>query len=149
MESTAQQHSHSNYHPRARRILIVDDSELVTRVLANRLQAASFDVAAFNSGVQALRHAQENPPDCALVDIHLADFNGLVLAQQLRRAMGPDTPIFILSGDTSLETINSLPHVGATGFFPKPIESARLVNELIEWLERLESDRAEITPNPT
>jgi len=49
--------------------------------------------------------------------------------------LGPQTPLVILSGDTSIQTINSLPHVGATYFFPKPIQGIQLVERLKEWID--------------
>jgi len=57
-----------------------------------------------------------------------------VLTRRLRDLLGPAAPLVILSGDTSLETLNSLPHVGATYFFPKPVRGAELVARLREWL---------------
>ena len=63
----------------------------------------------------------------AVVDIHLPDMNGLVVSQKFRERLGPHAPIIVLSGDTSMETLNSLPHVGATYFFSKPVNSGQLL----------------------
>ena len=73
-------------------------------------------------------------PSAAVVDIHLPDINGLILSQQLRERLGPDAPIIVVSGDTSMETIKSLPHVGATYFFPKPVSARQLIARLKELL---------------
>jgi CheY-like chemotaxis protein len=118
-----------------RSIIIVDDSETVTKALRITLGNAGYDVRAFGSGLAALRHAAHSRPDGAVVDIHLPDINGLVLTQRLRDLLGPDTPLIVLSGDTSMETINSLPHVGATYFFPKPVQGAQLIECLREWVD--------------
>jgi DNA-binding response OmpR family regulator len=119
----------------ARSILVVEDNQLVSQALRTVLDKAGYAVSAFDSGLPALRHAAEHPPDAAIIDIHLPDINGLVLTQRLRELLGPRTPLVILSGDTSIQTINSLPHVGATYFFPKPIRGAQLVERLREWIE--------------
>ena len=122
--------------PRATRsIIIVDDSETVTKALRHTLGNAGYTVHAFETGLAALRHATLERPDAAVVDIHLPDINGLVLTQRLRDLLGPDTPLIVLSGDTSMETLNSLPHVGATYFFPKPVKSAQLIERLREWVD--------------
>jgi CheY-like chemotaxis protein len=118
-----------------RSILIVDDNETVTKALRHTLGNAGYAVHAFDSGLAALRHAAQERPDAAVVDIHLPDINGLVLTQRLRDLLGPDTPLIVLSGDTSMETINSLPHVGATYFFPKPVQGAQLIERLREWVD--------------
>jgi CheY-like chemotaxis protein len=96
---------------------------------------AGFVVEAFGNGLDALRHVAHDRPDAAVIDIHLPDINGLVLTQRLRDLLGPDTPLIVLSGDTSMETINSLPHVGATYFFPKPVQGAQLIERLREWVD--------------
>ena len=119
-----------------RSILIVDDNDLVTRALRAVFANAGFNVATFNTGLAALRHATEERPDAAIIDIHLPDISGLVLTQRLRDLLGAQTPLVILSGDTSMETINSLPHVGATYFFPKPVQGAQLIAKLNEWIDQ-------------
>jgi DNA-binding response OmpR family regulator len=115
-------------------ILIVDDNDLVTRALRAVLANAGFNVSTFNTGLAALRHAAEHRPHAAIIDIHLPDISGLVLTHRLRDLLGNDIPLVILSGDTSMETINSLPHVGATYFFSKPVQGTQLIAKLREWM---------------
>jgi DNA-binding response OmpR family regulator len=119
---------------RARTILIVDDNQPTANALAKVLGAASFNTAVSYRGSDAVEYARQNPVDGAVVDIHLPDISGLVVTQKLRDHLGPATPIIILSGDTSMETLNSLPHVGATYFFSKPVNSAHLVARMREWV---------------
>jgi len=114
---------------------VVDDNRVVTRALASLLRDAGFTPFACHSGADAMAYAAENPPAAAVVDIHLPDMNGLVLSQKLRERFGPHTPIVVVSGDTSMETIMSLPHVGATYFFPKPVNSSLLLERLRELVE--------------
>jgi len=133
LESTAQN------LPRAqaletRSVLVVDDNAVFTQALRAVLANAGFAVSTFNAGLAALRHAGENRPDAAIIDIHLPDISGLVLTHRLRDLLGNDVPLVILSGDTSMETINSLPHVGATYFFSKPVQGSHLVSKLREWM---------------
>ena len=114
--------------------MLVEDNELIARAVRAVLEGAGYDVTWFVNGLDALRHVNEARPDAGIIDIHLPDINGLVLTQQLRDRLGGDTPLVVLSGDTSIQTINSLPHVGATYFFPKPVQGAALVKKLAEWV---------------
>ena len=127
----------------ARVILIVDDNQPTARALAKVLGAAKFNTAVSYRGTDAVEYAQNNPIAAAVVDIHLPDISGLVVSQKLRDRLGPDTPIIILSGDTSMETLNSLPHVGATYFFSKPVNSAHLVARMREWVHGPQSTASE------
>ena len=116
------------------KILVVDDNALTARALAKVLKAAHYDPAVMLRGADALQFARENRCAAAFVDIHLPDLNGLVVSQKLREIFGPAAPIIVLSGDTSMEVINALPHVGATYFFSKPINAPHLLERLGQWL---------------
>jgi CheY-like chemotaxis protein len=133
LEPVAQHPGHARA-TQIKSILIIDDSHLITKALRAILARAGFSVQSFNAGLEALRHAADTPPDAAIIDVHLPDISGLVLTQRLRDLLGPQVPLIILSGDTSMETINSLSHVGATYFFPKPVQGAQLVARLREWV---------------
>ena len=116
------------------RILIIDDSQPTANALAAVLRRADYETAVAYKGNDGLRQARTGSFDAAVVDIHLPDLSGLVVSQKLREILGPDTPIIVLSGDTSMTTLNSLPHVGATYFFSKPVNSQYLIERMREWV---------------
>lgn len=123
-----------------RQVLVVDDSELVTASLASLLASRGFLVTAVSNAADALAFMQANRPIAAIVDIHLPDLSGLILTQKIRQSVGDGMPIIIVSGDVSMETLNSLPHVGATYFFSKPVNPPMLLqrlNELVAQSEQL------------
>jgi len=115
-------------------VLVVDDNFSVANALANVIRKAGFDATACHSGSDALEYLRIANPQAAVLDIHLPDINGLVLAGKLRDRLGDAVPIIIVSGDTSMETIKSLPHVGATYFFSKPVNPNVLVARLKELM---------------
>ncbi len=97
------------------------------------LSRAGFHALVCNSGTDALAKSS-GEISAAIVDIHLPDINGLTLSQRLRERLGPSTPIVILSGDNSMETIRALPDAGATHFFAKPVNGGRLIEQLKQWI---------------
>ena len=121
------------------RILIIDDSEPTARALAALLRRAKYDTTVALRGSDGIDRARAETGRgegfaAAVVDIHLPDLSGLVVSQKLRELLGPQTPIIVLSGDTSMPTLNSLPHVGATYFFSKPVNANLLLERLREWV---------------
>ena len=115
------------------RILIIDDSEPTAKALSAVLRRADYDTAVAHRGFEGIEQARAGSFAAAVVDIHLPDLSGLVVSQKLREILGPGTPIIVLSGDTSMTTLNSLPHVGATYFFSKPVNASLLLQRLREW----------------
>lgn len=115
------------------RILIIDDSPPTASALSALLRRADYDTAVAHRGFEGIEQARAGSFAAAVVDIHLPDLSGLVVSQKLREILGPGTPIIVLSGDTSMTTLNSLPHVGATYFFSKPVNASLLLQRLREW----------------
>ena len=113
-------------------ILVVDDHHMVNKALSALIRSAGYNPVACHCGADAIAYADLHAPPAAVVAIHLPDINGLVLSQQLRERFGPETPIVVVSGDTSMETINSLAYVGATYFFPKPVNATLLMERIRE-----------------
>lgn len=114
-------------------VLVVDDNPMVAQALARLLKHEGWRVAISFSGIEALRQIECEMLAAAVVDIHLPDISGLVLSSKLREKYGPKLPIIVLSGDTSMENIRSLSHVGATYFISKPFNSEHLVERLREF----------------
>jgi DNA-binding response OmpR family regulator len=117
-----------------RKIFIVEDNEGIAKSLATVLRRAGYAPAIFHCGKAALDRVQVETPTAVLVDIHLPDINGLIVSQKMREQLGPEVPIVVVSGDTSMENLNALSHVGATHFFSKPMNAGNLVKFLRECL---------------
>lgn len=114
----------------SREIMLVEDNENVARALKRYFESKGYGAPVFFTGRSALEHVARTKPAAAIVDLHLPDLSGLVLIQQLRAQLGEAMPIVVLSGDVSMATINSLPHVGATYFFSKPVQPGALLERL-------------------
>lgn len=115
-------------------ILVIEDSEPTAEALSAVLRRAKYRTEIAYRGKEGLEKARAGSFSAAVVDIHLPDLSGLVVSQKLREILGPDKPIIVLSGDTSMTTLNSLPHVGATYFFSKPVNPSHLLERLKEWI---------------
>lgn len=125
--------------PRLPTVMIVEDSPELARALAI-LVGKEYQTAVYHTGRGALEYAREHSCAAALVDVHLPDMNGLLVSQKLRESFGPRTPIVVVSGDTSMGVLNSLPHVGATHFFSKPVNAAYLLDQLRDWIAEAGAD---------
>ncbi len=114
------------------RVLVVEDNPTISRALVVLLRDEGYVPVVFDAGLPAIEYLRDHCPDIALIDIHLPDISGLELSKQLRDFHGNDVPVIILSGDTSIDTLRTLPQVGATYFFSKPVNISTLLTFLKE-----------------
>jgi DNA-binding response OmpR family regulator len=123
-------------------VLIVDDDPLLGQALGVYLQHKGYPyVHTVTTGADAMSFARDNRVLAAIVDIHLPDIHGLILSQQLRATCGPSMPILILSGDSTMGLLNSLPLAGATYYFRKPVEPAKLLQQLESLLTTMSNNQ--------
>jgi|SRR5208337_2742766 len=123
--------------PSAKKILVVDDDEVILKTLSITLSSNGFYVYLASDGPEAVRVVSRERPDLILLDLVFpvdaanvggALQDGFFIMQWLRR-MGEakDVPIIVISGDnTTLEKQRAL-DAGAVGFFTKPIDHVALL----------------------
>lgn len=115
-------------------ILVVEDDVHLGKMLCAYLKRSGYDAELAATGHDALDFCDVTCPAAVMADVHLPDLNGLILTSKLRQKFGKAMPIIVLSGDTSMEVIRSLSHVGATHFFNKPLNLDNLRQHLSDLL---------------
>jgi CheY-like chemotaxis protein len=79
-------------------ILVVDDDELVRRVVAELLEDLAFSVIEANSGRAALILMRERTElDLVISDLNTPEMDGLQLVEELK-SMRPSLPVILMSG---------------------------------------------------
>jgi two-component system nitrogen regulation response regulator GlnG len=102
-------------------ILIADDEELIRRVLSDALTDVGYAVETVDSGAQAWERLQTLKFDLAFVDIRMPEPSGLDLLQHAQTA-NIDTPIIIMTGQTTLTNAIEAIKRGAFDYLPKPFD---------------------------
>lgn len=111
------------------RILILEDSPDLRRMLQAKLEIEGFEVAAASSGADALRLMARAPADVILTDLFMPDKDGLETIVEMR-ARYPDTAIVAMSGWQSSQGVDYLKvarDIGAAHAVRKPFDLAGLV----------------------
>ena len=120
----------------ASRILVVDDEESISKLVAYNLQQAGFEVETADTGTRALEMLQEQPrPDLIVLDLMLPGIGGMELCQRLRKE-GILTPIIMLTAkDDEVDRILGL-EMGADDYVTKPFSPRELVARVKAVLRR-------------
>lgn len=113
------------------RALIVDDSEVLRRLIEMCLRPAGFEVATASDGVEALQRAAEFDPDLVILDIGLPDMTGWQVLEQLRAsAATADCKVLILSGFEDAHS--EAKRLGADAALVKPFRNDELRSVAVE-----------------
>jgi DNA-binding response OmpR family regulator len=111
-----------------KRILVVDDSPEILKVLSIKLQRAKFMVMTAMTGRMALQRARADRPHLIVLDITLPELSGLEVCQELKREEATaGIPIIMLSAKrTEIDRILGL-EFGADDYMVKPFSPQELV----------------------
>jgi HD-like signal output (HDOD) protein/ActR/RegA family two-component response regulator len=115
----------SRHGSEVRRILFVDDDELILRsierVLKRHAAESSWELSFVNDGESALRRLEQLPFDVVLADAQMPRMSGTALLRRVREN-DPGIVRILLSGHTGLEVLRTaLPY--AHQFITKPCEA--------------------------
>jgi two-component system cell cycle response regulator DivK len=112
-------------------ILIVDDNEQNAKLARDVLRAAGFRTIEAVTGAEAIALATDDRPAVILMDIHLPDMDGAVVARQLKgdpRTAG--IPIVALTSLASQGADEWSVDAGFDGYLEKPIDVREFPDEV-------------------
>ena len=103
------------------RVYVVDDEATCCAMAAAALGLVGIQSAHALSSKSAIVELSANKYDLIILDVHLPDMNGFELSAHIRNMpLHADTPIFFVTGDSSLENRVKSSLRGGTEFIPKP-----------------------------
>lgn len=120
-------------NPPSTRVLIVDDSPLVRRLVARiLLQRPDLVPVVACDAEEALEVLATDPPAVAVIDLDLPGMDGLEMVRVVRRRHG-NVPVILMTAHGSEKIAVQALRAGATNYVPKK----DLVHELIETVDRV------------
>ncbi len=107
-------------------ILVVDDERSILESLRDILEDEGYEVKCVETGEEALRLLEEEPPDLVLLDVWLPGMDGLEVLSRIRKRY-PALPVVIISGHGTIEMAVKAVKLGAFDFLEKPLSYDRVV----------------------
>jgi len=116
--------------PAERSLLIVEDDHSFLQRLAKALEQRGFTVTTAESVAEGLLQVEKAAPAFAVVDMRLADGNGLDVISALKRRR-PDARGIILTGYGNIATAVNAVKLGAVDYLAKPVDADDVVAALL------------------
>ena len=117
------------------RVLLVDDYELVRRLLGAMLERLNHVVLTAASASEALRICREQSPEVIFTDYGLPGINGIELAKRLKE-LNPAAPVILITGWTLDLPQAQLSSHGVDFLLHKPFRCQDVETLLLECTKR-------------
>ena len=118
------------------RILVVDDENSISDLIATSLRFVGFDVRTAATGSEALTVAEEFKPQAVVLDVMLPDLDGFEVCRQLR-SEGLNIGVLFLTAKDGMEDKVAGLTIGGDDYMTKPFSLEELVARLRALLRRI------------
>jgi CheY-like chemotaxis protein len=116
---------------RKRKVLVVDDEQVIADTLAKILDLNGYEASAVYTGTAAVESARSLQPDLIISDVIMPDMDGIQAAIRIRSFL-PDCKILLFSGQAA--TADLLENARAQGhefeILGKPVHPSDLLAKL-------------------
>jgi two-component system chemotaxis response regulator CheY len=121
------------------RILIVDDSSVMRKIVGRSLRQAGLDVVQIleaSNGSEALSLARENSLDLILSDINMPLMDGLEFVRQLRSIEAAQhIPVIMVTTEAGEAHVVQALSLGASGYIRKPFTPEQIKERVMPLLK--------------
>ncbi|MCW5211828.1 Hpt domain-containing protein [Desulfobulbus sp. TB] len=120
------------------RVLVVDDSISVRKVVSNLITQQGWMPIAARNGIEAIEKIREEKPDIVLLDVEMPRMNGFEVLQALQAQPElHDIPVAMLTSRSAEKYQTKARELGARGFMTKPFKA----DEVISFIRKVTPDK--------
>ncbi|KGK97985.1 chemotaxis protein CheY [Methanococcoides methylutens] len=112
------------------KVLIVDDTAFMRKLLKNILFGAGFDIAGeAENGNQAVEMYKELNPDVVTMDIVMPDMNGIDALKQIK-SFDKGAKVVMCTAIGQEKIVKTAIKLGAKGYIIKPFQAPKVLEEI-------------------
>ena len=116
-------------------VLVVDDEENISYLVASALKLEGHEVLTAASGAEAVAIVAQQAPDLVVLDVMLPDFDGYEVLRRIRNGGFHGPVLFLTARDTTEDRVRGL-KAGGDDYIVKPFALAELVARVQVALRR-------------
>lgn len=132
------------------RVLVVDDTKLITKMIHDKLAANGFEVAEAYDGPDALKRIKSFSPDLIILDVMLPGMDGYQVARTIRQdPQQVRTPIIMLTAKSGIAEKIAGFEAGADDYLTKPFDPTELELRVRALIARARAGRSDDAASTT
>jgi CheY-like chemotaxis protein len=117
------------------RILVVDDSPFMVRLVTYMLESAGYETVNAENGRMALDLIAKQPPDLVFLDTMMPEMDGLETLRAIRaNPQTRDVPVLMLTAKANDDDYRLAKDAGADGYLTKPFNKADVLGSVARYL---------------
>lgn len=125
-----------------KKILIIDDTDLMVRVISDILEDVGYQVISASNGPQGLKMVREEKPDLVILDVVMPGMDGFEVCKILRDDESNNLmPIIMLTAQVDEDDKLTGLELGADDYIIKPFNKRELVSRVNNTLKRIDRNR--------
>lgn len=109
-----------------KKILVLDDEEMMLRIIAEQLERDEFEVITCSDSREAIEIFGKSHPDMLISDIMMPYMSGLELLSLIKAEINQKIPVILISSLDQMEVIQTAVDLGADDFIIKPLQPDEL-----------------------
>jgi two-component system, chemotaxis family, chemotaxis protein CheY len=115
-----------------KRVLVVDDANLVRLYYRDALERAGYQVDEALNGLEALEKLYDAPADLLIVDVNMPQMDGFTFLRILRRRAAPvaGIPALVISTEAERQDFEAARLAGANYYLVKPVSREALLEHI-------------------
>ena len=129
-----------------KRIVAVDDSNVVLKMIKNVLDKEKYDLHPFSTGKRALEYLvqKDNIPHLIILDIEMPEMNGYDVLERIKKMDHlKDVPVIFLTANSEKQQVIKAVSGGVKDYVIKPIDKDILLKKLNALFNNQPADNTE------
>jgi pilus assembly protein CpaE len=123
----------------AQTILVVDDSEVVRKLIELQLSKAGYSIITASDGSEGVRMARNHEPDLIIMDVQMPEMDGYEAARLIRQVHATmHTPIIMLTSLSNITSMQKGYDAGVDEYLTKPFQPNELQLRVAAMLKRFQ-----------
>jgi DNA-binding NtrC family response regulator len=114
-----------------KKVLVIDDEEIVRLSCERTLRPAGYDVSVAAGGREGVELLEKESYALVLLDLKMPDMDGIEVLNRIQESW-PDTKVVMITGYSTVDTAVQALRLGAVNFIEKPFTPDTLLKAVEE-----------------